>query len=97
MCPAEGTGRLFFEFYRILQLLKPREEDPQPFFWLFENVVFMNTHDKINICRFLEVRNSSHTKCGSQGCFMGSLFQRGFRIMWFYKDSFIHSSVLTCS
>ncbi|XP_074537151.1 uncharacterized protein LOC141799020 isoform X2 [Halichoeres trimaculatus] len=50
----EGTGRLFFEFYRILQLLKPREEDPRPFFWLFENVVFMNTHDKVNICRFLE-------------------------------------------
>ncbi|KAI3357858.1 hypothetical protein L3Q82_016251, partial [Scortum barcoo] len=50
----EGTGRLFFEFYRILQLLKPKDEDPRPFFWLFENVVFMNTHDKVNICRFLE-------------------------------------------
>ncbi|TDH10077.1 hypothetical protein EPR50_G00071120 [Perca flavescens] len=50
----EGTGRLFFEFYRILQLLKPKEEDPRPFFWLFENVVFMNTHDRVNICRFLE-------------------------------------------
>uniref|UniRef100_A0AAQ4S0E1 DNA (cytosine-5-)-methyltransferase n=1 Tax=Gasterosteus aculeatus aculeatus TaxID=481459 RepID=A0AAQ4S0E1_GASAC len=50
----EGTGRLFFEYYRILQLLKPKEEDPRPFFWLFENVVFMNTHDKVNICRFLE-------------------------------------------
>ncbi|KAF7655055.1 hypothetical protein LDENG_00061180, partial [Lucifuga dentata] len=50
----EGTGRLFFEFYRILHLLKPKEEDSRPFFWLFENVVFMNTHDKVNICRFLE-------------------------------------------
>ncbi|XP_027867476.1 uncharacterized protein LOC114141193 [Xiphophorus couchianus] len=50
----EGTGRLFFEFYRILQLLKPKEDDERPFFWLFENVVFMNTHDKVNICRFLE-------------------------------------------
>uniref|UniRef100_A0A3Q2PPK7 DNA (cytosine-5-)-methyltransferase n=1 Tax=Fundulus heteroclitus TaxID=8078 RepID=A0A3Q2PPK7_FUNHE len=50
----EGTGRLFFEYYRILQLLKPKEHDPRPFFWLFENVVFMNTHDKVNICRFLE-------------------------------------------
>ncbi|XP_070766006.1 uncharacterized protein [Enoplosus armatus] len=50
----EGTGRLFFEYYRVLQLLKPKEEDPRPFFWLFENVVFMNTHDKVNICRFLE-------------------------------------------
>ncbi|KAK2851964.1 hypothetical protein Q5P01_008240 [Channa striata] len=50
----EGTGRLFFEYYRILQLLKPKEDDPRPFFWLFENVVFMNTHDRVNICRFLE-------------------------------------------
>ncbi|XP_040908571.1 uncharacterized protein LOC121191479 [Toxotes jaculatrix] len=50
----EGTGRLFFEFYRILQLLKPEDGDPRPFFWLFENVVFMNTHDRVNICRFLE-------------------------------------------
>ncbi|XP_037539704.1 DNA (cytosine-5)-methyltransferase 3B-like [Nematolebias whitei] len=50
----EGTGRLFFEYYRILQLLMPKEEDTRPFFWLFENVVFMNTHDKVNICRFLE-------------------------------------------
>ncbi|XP_056155542.1 DNA (cytosine-5-)-methyltransferase beta, duplicate b.3 [Lampris incognitus] len=49
-----GTGRLFFEFYRILHLLKPKENDPRPFFWLFENVTFMNTHDKVNICRFLE-------------------------------------------
>ncbi|XP_072304737.1 uncharacterized protein [Eucyclogobius newberryi] len=50
----EGTGRLFFEYYRILQLLKPKEDDHRPFFWLFENVVFMNTHDRLNICRFLE-------------------------------------------
>ncbi|KAJ0064136.1 hypothetical protein NL108_001008, partial [Boleophthalmus pectinirostris] len=50
----EGTGRLFFEYYRILQLLKPKEEDSRPFFWLFENVVFMNVHDRLNICRFLE-------------------------------------------
>uniref|UniRef100_A0A3Q2FL57 PHD-type domain-containing protein n=1 Tax=Cyprinodon variegatus TaxID=28743 RepID=A0A3Q2FL57_CYPVA len=54
-CMTEGTGRLFFDYYRILQLLKPKEDDPRPFFWLFENVVFMNTHDKVNICRFLEV------------------------------------------
>uniref|UniRef100_A0A8C5E0E8 DNA (cytosine-5-)-methyltransferase n=1 Tax=Gouania willdenowi TaxID=441366 RepID=A0A8C5E0E8_GOUWI len=50
----EGTGRLFFEFYRILTLLKPREDDNRPFFWLFENVVFMSAHDKFDICRFLE-------------------------------------------
>ncbi|KAM7405121.1 hypothetical protein PAMP_012406 [Pampus punctatissimus] len=50
----EGTGRLFFEFYRILTLLKPKEDDDRPFFWLFENVVFMSANDKSDICRFLE-------------------------------------------
>uniref|UniRef100_A0A8C2X6I4 DNA (cytosine-5-)-methyltransferase n=1 Tax=Cyclopterus lumpus TaxID=8103 RepID=A0A8C2X6I4_CYCLU len=50
----EGTGRLFFEFYRLLTLLKPKEGDNRPFFWLFENVVFMSSHDKSDICRFLE-------------------------------------------
>uniref|UniRef100_A0A6Q2YLU9 DNA (cytosine-5-)-methyltransferase n=1 Tax=Esox lucius TaxID=8010 RepID=A0A6Q2YLU9_ESOLU len=50
----EGTGRLFFEYYRLLHIMKPKEEDPRPFFWMFENVVFMNRHDKANICRFLE-------------------------------------------
>lgn len=55
VCPAEGTGRLFFEFYRLLTLLKPKEGDDRPFFWLFENVVFMSANDKSDICRFLEV------------------------------------------
>ncbi|XP_073794099.1 DNA (cytosine-5-)-methyltransferase 3 beta, duplicate b.2 isoform X2 [Danio rerio] len=50
----EGTGRLFFEYYRLLNVLKPKEDDPQPFFWLFENVTFMQTHVKADICRFLE-------------------------------------------
>ncbi|XP_042264064.1 DNA (cytosine-5-)-methyltransferase 3 beta, duplicate a isoform X1 [Thunnus maccoyii] len=50
----EGTGRLFFEYYRILTLLKPKEDDDRPFFWLFENVVFMSANDKSDICRFLE-------------------------------------------
>ncbi|KAF3697204.1 DNA (cytosine-5)-methyltransferase 3B [Channa argus] len=50
----EGTGRLFFEFYRILNFLKPKEGDDRPFFWLFENVVFMSANDKSDICRFLE-------------------------------------------
>ncbi|XP_031701182.1 DNA (cytosine-5-)-methyltransferase 3 beta, duplicate a isoform X3 [Anarrhichthys ocellatus] len=50
----EGTGRLFFEFYRLLHLLKPKEGDDRPFFWLFENVVFMSGNDKSDICRFLE-------------------------------------------
>ncbi|XP_064154116.1 uncharacterized protein LOC135233988 [Anguilla rostrata] len=50
----EGTGRLFFEYYRLLNILKPKEDDHRPFFWLFENVVAMNHRDKEDICRFLE-------------------------------------------
>ncbi|KAK6303611.1 hypothetical protein J4Q44_G00260650 [Coregonus suidteri] len=50
----EGTGRLFFEYYRLLHIMKPKENDRRPFFWFFENVVFMNNHDKVDICRFLE-------------------------------------------
>ncbi|XP_077473238.1 DNA (cytosine-5)-methyltransferase 3C-like isoform X2 [Stigmatopora argus] len=50
----EGTGRLFFEYYRILSMLKPKDGDDRPFFWLFENVVFMTVRDKEDICRFLE-------------------------------------------
>eukprot|EP00057_Strongylocentrotus_purpuratus_P032374 XP_787412.3 PREDICTED: DNA (cytosine-5)-methyltransferase 3A [Strongylocentrotus purpuratus] len=51
---AGGTGLLFFEFYRILRDLQPLPDDPRPFFWLFENVVFMGRKDKLNICRFLQ-------------------------------------------
>ncbi|TRY93504.1 hypothetical protein DNTS_011711 [Danionella cerebrum] len=50
----EGTGRLFFEYYRMLTMMRPRDDDDRPFFWLFENVVAMSTHDKADICRFLE-------------------------------------------
>ncbi|TRY89878.1 hypothetical protein DNTS_030355 [Danionella cerebrum] len=50
----EGTGRLFFEFYRLLNVLRPKDDDPRPFFWLFENVTFMQAHVKADICRFLE-------------------------------------------
>uniref|UniRef100_A0A674C390 DNA (cytosine-5-)-methyltransferase n=1 Tax=Salmo trutta TaxID=8032 RepID=A0A674C390_SALTR len=50
----EGTGRLFFEFYRLLHIMKPKEDDQRPFFWFFENVVFMNNNHKVDICRFLE-------------------------------------------
>ncbi|XP_061115075.1 uncharacterized protein LOC133139515 [Conger conger] len=50
----EGTGRLFFEYYRLLNILKPKDDDNRPFFWLFENVVAMCNRDKEDICRFLE-------------------------------------------
>ncbi|XP_021048457.1 DNA (cytosine-5)-methyltransferase 3C [Mus pahari] len=50
----EGTGRLFFEFYRLLNYSRPEEEDDRPFFWMFENVVAMKVGDKRDISRFLE-------------------------------------------
>lgn len=56
-CP-EGTGRLFFEFYRLLHEARPKEGDDRPFFWLFENVVAMGVSDKRDISRFLEVSAS---------------------------------------
>ena len=52
---SEGTGRLFFEFYRLLHDARPKEGDDRPFFWLFENVVAMGVSDKRDISRFLEV------------------------------------------
>uniref|UniRef100_A0A668AQW2 DNA (cytosine-5-)-methyltransferase n=1 Tax=Myripristis murdjan TaxID=586833 RepID=A0A668AQW2_9TELE len=50
----EGTGRLFFEFYRLLHEARPKEGDDRAFFWLFENVVAMGVSDKRDISRFLE-------------------------------------------
>uniref|UniRef100_A0A8C8I2T5 DNA (cytosine-5-)-methyltransferase n=1 Tax=Oncorhynchus tshawytscha TaxID=74940 RepID=A0A8C8I2T5_ONCTS len=50
----EGTGRLFFEYYRMLTMMRPKDDDNRPFFWLFENVVAMRGHDLADICRFLE-------------------------------------------
>lgn len=56
---SEGTGRLFFEFYRLLHDARPKEGDDRPFFWLFENVVAMGVSDKRDISRFLEVQPGS--------------------------------------
>uniref|UniRef100_A0AAQ4QBI5 DNA (cytosine-5-)-methyltransferase n=1 Tax=Gasterosteus aculeatus aculeatus TaxID=481459 RepID=A0AAQ4QBI5_GASAC len=50
----EGTGRLFFEFYRLLSEAQPEGGDDRPFFWMFENVVAMGVNDKRDISRFLE-------------------------------------------
>lgn len=56
-CPvAEGTGRLFFEFYHLLNYARPKMGEERPFFWMFENVVAMRVNDKRDISRFLEVR-----------------------------------------
>ncbi|KAH0619331.1 hypothetical protein JD844_019351 [Phrynosoma platyrhinos] len=50
----EGTGRLFFEFYHLLNYSRPKDGEERPFFWLFENVVAMRVNDKRDISRFLE-------------------------------------------
>uniref|UniRef100_A0A670IE75 DNA (cytosine-5-)-methyltransferase n=1 Tax=Podarcis muralis TaxID=64176 RepID=A0A670IE75_PODMU len=50
----EGTGRLFFEFYHLLNYTRPKAGEERPFFWLFENVVAMRINDKRDISRFLE-------------------------------------------
>ncbi|XP_010626736.1 DNA (cytosine-5)-methyltransferase 3B isoform X8 [Fukomys damarensis] len=52
----EGTGRLFFEFYHLLNYSRPKEGDDRPFFWMFENVVAMKVGDKRDISRFLELK-----------------------------------------
>ena len=51
---AEGTGRLFFEFFRILSYVRLYSD--RPLFWLYENVVSMRANDKQTISRFLQVR-----------------------------------------
>lgn len=63
----EGTGRLFFEFYRLLHEARPKEGDGRPFFWLFENVVAMGVSDKRDISRFLEVRRPRALHLGGGG------------------------------
>ena len=50
----EGTGRLFFDYHRLLELARPSPLENRPFFWLFENVVSMRNVDKMTISRFLE-------------------------------------------
>ncbi|NXC15449.1 DNM3B methyltransferase, partial [Corythaeola cristata] len=51
---AEGTGRMFFEFYHLLNYARPKAGEERPFFWMFENVVAMSVNDKRDISRFLE-------------------------------------------
>ena len=53
----EGTGRLFFEYFRILSYVNLALcGENQPHFWLYENVVSMRAQDKQIISRFLQVR-----------------------------------------
>uniref|UniRef100_A0A8D2L240 PHD-type domain-containing protein n=1 Tax=Varanus komodoensis TaxID=61221 RepID=A0A8D2L240_VARKO len=58
-----GTGRLFFEFYHLLTLARPKAGEERPFFWLFENVVAMKVNDKRDISRFLEVNAAKGLLC----------------------------------
>lgn len=63
----EGTGRLFFEFYHLLNYTRPKEGDERPFFWMFENVVAMKVGDKRDISRFLEVSPDCQDNMGGEG------------------------------
>ncbi|NWS74148.1 DNM3B methyltransferase, partial [Crotophaga sulcirostris] len=51
---SKGTGRLFFEFYHLLNYARPKAGEERPFFWMFENMVAMRVNDKRDISRFLE-------------------------------------------
>ncbi|KAL5262977.1 hypothetical protein ACHWQZ_G008403 [Mnemiopsis leidyi] len=73
----EGTGRLFFEFYRILSYVKESAGD-RPVFWMFENVVSMSRSDRNCISRFLQsspnVIDAKHFSCMSRArYFWGNL------------------------
>lgn len=57
----------------MLTMMRPREDDDRPFFWLFENVVAMSAHDKADICRFLEVREKKKS-CLSLPLRYGQIF-----------------------
>ncbi|CAH2245411.1 DNA (cytosine-5)-methyltransferase 3A isoform X1 [Pelobates cultripes] len=50
----ECTGCLFFDFPRLLHEAQPKAGEDRPFFWLFENVVAMDTHFKKVISQHLE-------------------------------------------
>ncbi|XP_075056567.1 DNA (cytosine-5)-methyltransferase 3A-like [Mixophyes fleayi] len=50
----EGTGRLFFDFSRLLHKVRPKPGEDRPFFWLFENVVAMEKMFQRTITQHLE-------------------------------------------
>ncbi|XP_063775531.1 DNA (cytosine-5)-methyltransferase 3A-like isoform X2 [Pseudophryne corroboree] len=49
-----GTGRLFFDFPRLLHKVRPKPGEDRPFFWLFENVVAMDRMFQRTISQHLE-------------------------------------------
>lgn len=59
----EGTGRLFFEFFRILSYVKLYRSKDRPLFWLYENVVSMRANDKQTMSRFLQVSKPDSDRC----------------------------------
>ncbi|XP_073528982.1 DNA (cytosine-5)-methyltransferase 3A-like [Phyllobates terribilis] len=50
-----GTGSLFFDFPRLLHIIKPQPDEDRPFFWIFENVVSMEKKFKRTISQHLEM------------------------------------------
>ncbi|CAJ0959467.1 unnamed protein product [Ranitomeya imitator] len=50
-----GTGPLFFDFTRLLHIIKPQPGEDRPFFWIFENVASMENNFKRTISQHLEM------------------------------------------
>lgn len=44
-----------FQFHRILQYARPRQESQRPFFWLFMDHLLLTEDDQVTTARFLQV------------------------------------------
>nr|CAB3239268.1 DNA (cytosine-5)-methyltransferase 3A-like [Phallusia mammillata] len=77
----EGSGCLFFDFYRVLRAAQPSPspagcncdvtgQGSRPFFWLFENVVSMKLVERHRISRFLQCEpvsaNAQHVSAAAR-------------------------------
>ncbi|XP_048388491.2 DNA (cytosine-5)-methyltransferase 3-like [Stegostoma tigrinum] len=48
------SGRIIFQYYRILQYARPKEPDERPFFWIFVDPEILTQVDIKDASRFLE-------------------------------------------
>ncbi|XP_048454379.1 DNA (cytosine-5)-methyltransferase 3-like [Rhincodon typus] len=48
------SGRIIFQYYRILQYARPKETDERPFFWIFVDPEILTQKDIKDASRFLE-------------------------------------------
>lgn len=44
-----------FQFHRILQYARPRQESQKPFFWIFMDNLLLTEDDQVTTVRFLQV------------------------------------------